>query len=99
MKTNNSAISAFSNTYDLRGLTEEPTCCKNPNRPSCIDLVLTKKLRSFQYSFLIETGLSDSHKMKVTAMKTFFERLQPRVVRETTNILKMTDSELICCHS
>ena len=28
----------------------------------------------------IETGLSDFHKMAVTAMKTFFEKLQPRVV-------------------
>ena len=52
----------------------------NPNKPSCTDLILTNKVRSFQHSCVIETGLSDFHKMTVTVMKTFFEKLQPRVV-------------------
>ena len=49
-------------------------------KPSCIDLILTNKPRSFQCSSVIETGLSDFHKMTVNVMKTFFEKLQPRVV-------------------
>ena len=80
MEANDSAISVFSDTYDLKILTEERTCYKNPNKPSCIDLILTNKLRSFQHSCVIETGLSDFHKMTVTVMKIFFEKLQPRVV-------------------
>ena len=32
------AASVFSDIYDLNSLTEEPTCCKNSNKSSCIDL-------------------------------------------------------------
>ena len=80
MGENHSTISVFSDTYDLKSLIKEPTCYKNPNKPSCIDLILTNKPRSFQHSCVIETGFSDFHKMTVTAMKAFFEKLQPRVV-------------------
>ena len=44
---------------------------------------MTNKPRSFQYSCVIETGLSDFHKMTVTVIKTFFEKLQPRVVNHS----------------
>ena len=50
------------------------------NKSSWIELILTKKPQSFQLSCVIETGLFDFHKMTVTVMKTFFEKLQPRVV-------------------
>ena len=93
-------ISAFSDTYDLKSLIKEPTCCKKPNKPSCIDLILTNQPRSSQHSCVIETGLSDFHKMTVTVMKTFFERLQPRVVNyRDQNILKMINSGLIYCQN
>ena len=65
VEANDSAISVFSDTY------------KNlNNKPTCIDLILTNKPRSFQHSYVIETGLSDFHKMTVNVMKTFFEKLQ-----------------------
>ena len=80
VEANDSAISVFSDTYDLKNLIKEPTCYKNPNKPSCIDLILRKKLQSFQHSSVMETGLSDFHKMTVTVMKTFFEKLQPKLV-------------------
>ena len=41
---------------------------------------MTNKPRSFQHSCVIETGLPDFHKMTVRVMKTFFGKLQPRVV-------------------
>ena len=56
VEANGSAISVFSDTYNLKSLTKEPACYKNPNKPSCIDLILTNKPRSFQHSRLIETG-------------------------------------------
>ena len=56
------------------------TCYKNTNKPSCIDLMLTKKPRSFKHSCVIETGLSDFHRMTVMVMKATVEKLQPRVV-------------------
>ena len=59
----------------------KPSCYKNPDRPSCIDLILTNCPRSFQNSRVIETGLSDFHKMVViTVMKTTYRKLEPRIV-------------------
>ena len=42
--------------------------------------MLTNKPLSFKHSCVIETGLSDFHRMTVTVMKAIFEKLQPRVV-------------------
>ena len=80
VEANNSAASVFSDTYNLKSLIKEPTCYKNPNKPSCIDLTLTNKPRNFKHSCVIETGLSDFHRMTVTAMKATFQKLQTRVV-------------------
>ena len=51
-----------------------PTCFKNPEKPSCIDLILTNCPRSFQTSCAIEIGLSDFHKLVVTVMKTTYKK-------------------------
>ena len=58
----------------------KPTCYKNPERPSCIDLILTNCPDSFQNSCVIATGLSDFHKMVVTEMKTTYRKLEPTIV-------------------
>ena len=42
-------------------------------------MLLTNRPKSFQSSSLVETSLSDFHKMAVTVMKTTFEKLKPRV--------------------
>ena len=55
-------------------LIKEPTCNKNPENLSFADLILTNKPKCFQNSFLVETGLSDFHRMTVTVMKTFFKK-------------------------
>ena len=75
VEAKDSAVSVFTNTNDITSLVKEQTCYKNTNKPSCIDLILTNKYRSFQLSCVIETGLSDFHKMTVTVMKTFFKKL------------------------
>ena len=71
VEANDSVISVFSDIYDLKSLTKEPTCYKNPSKSSCIDHILTNKPRSIQRSCVIETGLSDFGKVTVTVMKTF----------------------------
>ena len=38
VEANNSAMSGFSDTYNLKNLIKEPTSYKNPNKTSCIDL-------------------------------------------------------------
>ena len=47
----------------------KPTYYKNPEKLSCIDLILTNCPRSFQNSCVVETGLSDFHKIVTTVMK------------------------------
>ena len=62
----------FCETYNLKNLIKEPTCYKNAQNPTSIDLILTNRIHSFQHSDVIETGLSDFHKMTVTVPKTNF---------------------------
>ena len=71
LEANDTVISVFSDIYDLKSLTKEPTCYKNPSKSSCIDHILTNKPRRIQRSCVIETGLSDFRKMTVTVIKTF----------------------------
>ena len=58
----------------------KPTCYKNPDKPSCTDLILTNCPGSFQNSCVIETGLPDFHMMIVTVMKTSYRKIEPRVI-------------------
>ena len=42
------ALHTFCKSYSLHSLIKQPTCFKNPENPSRIDLILTSKPRSFQ---------------------------------------------------
>ena len=45
---NDEALQTFCKSYSLHSLIKQPTCFKNPENPSRIDLILTSKPRSFQ---------------------------------------------------
>ena len=53
---------------------------QNPTNPSCVDLILTNRPRSFQNSCTFETGLSDFHKMTLTVLKSSFAKQKPRIL-------------------
>ena len=72
------AMRDFSETYNL---INERTCFKNPCNPSLIDLILTNRPRSFQDSHVIETGLSDHHKMTITVLRAFFQKQTPITIK------------------
>ena len=74
------SMKVFCDSYEFKNLIKDATCYKNPENPSCIDLILTNNPNSFQNSGVIETGLSDFHKMTVTVMKTTFEKLKPNII-------------------
>ena len=57
IEADSNEMSSFCDIIDLTSLIKEPTCYKNPDNPSCIDLILTNKPLSFQNSFAAETGL------------------------------------------
>ena len=67
------AMNEFCCICSLSSLVKEPTCFKNPDNPSCIHLILTNKSASFQNSMVVETGLSDFHKLTITII--FSKRL------------------------
>ena len=57
-------------------------------------LNLTNCPRSFHNTFLYETGLSDSHKLVVTILRTSFEPLPSKVIKsEITKILTKMNSD------
>ena len=66
--------------HNLKTLIKQKTCFKNPENPTCIDLILTNSPRSFQNSSVFETGLSDFHKLTITVLKQYFPKLKPKVV-------------------
>ena len=74
------AMKNFCSSYCLNSLIKQPTCFKNPENPSCIDLILTNKTRSFQSTCVIETGLSDFHRMTISVLKMHFRKLPPQVI-------------------
>ena len=79
-QTSETNMKNFCDIYDLENLIKEPTCFKNPNNPSSIDLMLTNKRNSFCNSIAVETGLSDCHKMTITVLKMYISKQQPRYV-------------------
>ena len=80
----------FYNSYSLNSLTKQLTCFKNPENPTCIDLILTNKPRSFQSTCVIETGLSDFYRITVSVLKTHFRKLPSNSLHtETLKSLKM----------
>ena len=49
------------NPTNHKNLTKRTTCFKNPNEPSCTDVILTNRQKEFTPFALIETGISDFH--------------------------------------
>ena len=73
------AMNVFCTTYNFNNLVKEPTCYKNADDPSCIDLILTNKPSYFQMTTVSETGLSDFHKLTVTTLKSSYLKQEPKI--------------------
>ena len=57
---------------------KQPTCYKNPDNPTCIDLLLTIAPRSFQSTFVLEAVLLDC--LLMTVIIKSFKKFQPRII-------------------
>ena len=86
----NTNFSEFLNTHNFSNLVKEPTCFKNPENPSCIDLFLTNSPKSFQNTCVVSTGLSDFHKMIVTVLKMALPKSKP-IIRQYRDFKKKFD--------
>ena len=93
MKVDDNCMRDFCKSYNLKSLVRVPTCFKNPENLSCIDLILTNSAYSFQSLCVIETGLSDFHKMTVAVMKESFQKkMKPKII--TYRNYKLFSNEL-----
>ena len=74
-----SHLSDLCDTFSLSNLVNGVTCVKSQNGTS-IDVIFINRPRSFHNTSLIETGLSDCHKMIVSVFRAFFKWLPAKVI-------------------
>ena len=70
---NEQHMQSFCETYTLKSLIKQSTCCKNPNSPMCIDLILTKIISSFQSTCVIEN--KDFDLITLTVRRKSFKQI------------------------
>ena len=73
-------MKSFCESYDLTNLIKQRTCFKNPEKPSCIDLILTTRPNSFQTTCVGKIGSSDFHRMTAFILKMHFRKLPRRTI-------------------
>ena len=74
------AMEEFMKLYNLKNFIKGPTCYKNPDKPSCIGLILSNRSKSFHSYHIVETCISDFHKRTVSVMEIFFKKQKPNVI-------------------
>ena len=72
-------LEQFCSLFNLQSLLKKETYITKTHK-STIDLILTNKPLSFQSSSVIETSLSDHHKLIATFVKSHFTRLNPKTL-------------------
>ena len=77
-------MNGLCNVNSLKTLNRAPTCFKNPNNPSY-----------FQQTYVIETGISDFHKMIVTVMKTHYKKQKHIRANNSNYITKALQKEIM----
>ena len=66
--------------YNLHSLISIPTCFKNPENPTCIDIILINRPKCFQCSTILATVISDCHKLTVTMLKETFQKQKATII-------------------
>ena len=75
------SLPLFCSQYKLKSLNKDPSCYKNIDNTSCIDLLLTNSAKSFESACTIETDLSDFHILAFTVINEKHERMPPKIVQ------------------
>ena len=71
---NEKCLAEFYNLNGLTSLIKNPACFKNPDKPTCIYLILTNQSSCFQHSKVFETGLPNFHLLKDIESKMSFQK-------------------------
>ena len=69
----------FCTSYGLTSLIKQPSCFKQPEKPSCTDHIFTNRSRYFQSTFVVETGSSDFHRTTMETLRKW-RRLEVAVI-------------------
>ena len=97
IKGSNSNKDKLENLCDLFNLTNpvHSETCFMKNSKSIIDLILTNKPLHFQKTHVVETGLSDYHKMISTFFKACSSKLKTKVIFYRS-YKKFNESDILC---
>ena len=66
-------------TNCFKSLIKQPICTKNPDKPTCINVILTNWSNLYQHSSTFEIGLSEIHLLTVTEFRMGFQKLKPKI--------------------
>ena len=77
----NTHMEEFCSVYNFKSLIKDPTCFKNPEKPTTIDHILTNHPRCFQHSGVYETGLSNFHRLTLTVLKVYHSKQNPKIIQ------------------
>ena len=69
--TDEAMTTTFCQIHNFKNLTNEPSCFKNPNNLTFIDLIMTNRSKSFRNLITFGTGLSCFHKMTLTVLPSW----------------------------
>ena len=70
----------FCETHNIENLIRQTTCYRDPNNPTCINLIPTDVPRKFVSTCVIETRLSDVRLMTLVVIKKYFRKLQEKII-------------------
>ena len=71
----------FCSVHDFKNLMKDPTCFKNPEKPSTDDHFVTNHPRCFQHSGVYETGLPDFQKLTLTVLKLYHFKQNNKIIQ------------------
>ena len=77
----NTLMEEFFSVYHFKSLIKDPTCSKNPEKPTTIDHLLTNHRRCFQHSGVYETSLSDFCWLTLTVLKVYHCKQNPKIIQ------------------
>ena len=75
-----STVRDLCEVYSCKNLNKDNTYFRNVLKPSCIDLMIRNRPKSFQNFVAVKTGLSDFHIMTLTVMKVFYKKQKTNIV-------------------
>ena len=93
-KSESVLLENFCDLFDLTNLFHSEICFMK-NSKSIIDLILTNKPLHFQKMYVVETGLSNYHKMISTFFKACSSKLRTKVIYYRS-YKKFNESDFLC---